>query len=216
MKQLYTLILCLLSFFCFSQENETISSIISIINKSNYKIDYKAGNSKMINNYSLIQIKKIDGYKVFYAINTSNYKSLKNLITVCSGGTLLIFSEKHQKYVALNFFSGECLTKIQYNKYNLKLDYTLELLNFESFIANKNFNTLFYLNFYPTLNNDDPTNFIDVQKSKNRLKHQLNLDKRFFEVPIDELFEKILTKDNDEYLEKPIIHKSTFPFLKLQ
>lgn len=169
-----------------------------------------------MNNYSLIQIKTTDEYKVFYAINNDNYKKLKNSITVCSGGSLLIFSKKYQQYMGLNFFSGKCLTKINYNKYNLKFDYTLDLLNFESFIANKNFNTFLYLNFYPTLNNNDTTNFIDVQNSKNRLMHQLNLDKRFFEIPIDELFEKILTKDDDEYLEKKlIIHKSTFPFLKL-
>ncbi|WP_407405834.1 hypothetical protein [Chryseobacterium sp.] len=212
MKKIFPIIFIFIFLLGKAQQKESINSLLSELNQTEYKIIYNKKNYKQLNsNYFLVPIKELGDFKIFYPFKNLN---VKNSITVCSGGNILIFSKKYKKYLAINFFTGECLTKLKKNIYKLKLQYDIEYLNYQSLFFAEKFTPVYYINFYPTLKNNYSSNYILVQKIKDKKVYQLNLDERFYKISLEKIFEIISTKKEEEYSDDYIINKSSFPFLK--
>lgn len=216
MRKIFFLILLIFFHFGFSQEKITLSSLASLLNKQNISLTGQIKQYKSLDNgFFLLPIVDFKDYDIYIPIDKDKL-ALKLTQQICSGGNVLLYYKKQKKYLAFSFFSGECIMKKDYKRFMIKFNLDTEYINYQSVLFDKSLKKEYYLNFYPTLKRTDSLNFIKVQIPETKDSYQVDLDKRFYDIPLSDLITLILMKDQNIKNEEndTIIDEIFFPFMK--
>lgn len=215
MKKLYTLILCCLSFLCFSQENETFNNLFEKLN-SKKNIHFSIEKSKQNQKFCLLSILETTEYKIYFPFSYKDLK-LKPLMAKSSGGNIVMFSKKYKQYLAINYFTGETVGRENKKKMFLKFNFQgWDLVNNLSILLDGSLKPIKYIHFPSELNNiksEIKDNTMIVQKIDNNQSYDVNLNTSFYNIPLKQLFNNFNIKEKEEYLSEPVEDLDFFIFL---
>lgn len=214
MKNLYTILLCLFSFFCFSQENESINDLFEQLN-SNKNINFSVQKPKEKQKFCLLSIIETPQHKVFFPFSYDNL-SIKLSLTKSSGGNIMIYSKVKKQYLVLNYFSGESITRKSKKKIKLEFNFqSWDLINSYSILLDSALNPIKHIRFPSELNNKSEVkgNKMMIQRIEDNKYYRINLDISFYNISLYQLFDYLDLKNQKEYSGISIEYLNSFNFL---
>ena len=216
MRNLYTLILCFFSLFCFSQKDESLNDLLEKLN-SKKNIHFSIGKSKQNQKFCLLSIMETTQYKIYFPFSYKDLK-LKPLIAKSSGGNILIFSKKEKQYLVINYFTGETVGRTNKKKMFLKFSFQgWDLVNGQSILLDNSLKPVKHILFPSELHNitsEKKDNTMIVQNTDDNKSYDVNLATSFYNIPLNELFSSFYLKNEEEYENEPVEDNDFFIFLK--